>query len=190
MAEAPFPCSSPVKALAPVPPLLIARVEVEVMAPTPLPSRISPEERVAAPVPPRYTFKVEEALHTPLSMTGTPERALESMPVPPYSAAIEVPFQVPLLTVPRYDEPEMESAVEEAYGSWEAVVEVATKYATVGEVEADSAPVPPEENIHPCPKVVAPVPPWETESVPEMFPSEMQVPAIAKHPAARLRPLP
>jgi len=46
------------------------------------------------------------------------------------------------------------------------MLDVATIYATVGEVEATKAPVPPLEYIHPCPKEVWPVPPFETLRVP------------------------
>ena len=94
--------------------MLMARVEVDCMVPTPLPSRRSPEERVAAPVPPLYTLRVEEALQTPASTTGTPAQAEEFWPVPPYVLEMAVPFQRPEATVPRYEVPELESAVVEA----------------------------------------------------------------------------
>ena len=49
----------------------------------------------------------------------------------------------------------------------EAVVEVAVKYATVGEVEADK--VVPSELSQPCPNEVCPVPPLATARVPVML---------------------
>ena len=42
--------------------------------------------------------------------------------------AMAVPFQTPPATVPRYEVPETEKAVDEAYGNWDARVEEA-KYA-------------------------------------------------------------
>lgn len=48
-----------------------------------------------------------------------------------------------------------------------AVVEVEVIHATVGDVELVRAFVPPDECIQPCPKVVAPVPPFATPTVPK-----------------------
>jgi hypothetical protein len=58
-------------------------------------------------------------------------------------------------------------------------------------VEAESAPEP-EENIHPCPKDAAPVPPLPTASVPVTSAEarSMEVPKSAVTlPAAYVRPL-
>ena len=41
---------------------------------------------MAAPVPPRYTFNVDDALQTPPSTTAAPDHAEESWPVPPCAA--------------------------------------------------------------------------------------------------------
>jgi hypothetical protein len=59
-----------------------------------------------------------------------------------------------------------------------AVVEVAVIKATVGEVLADNAPVPPFEYIHPCPYVVAPVPPFATPMVLPFHVPEVIVPSV------------
>ena len=70
-----------------------------------------------------------------------------------------------------------------------AVVEVARNAAAVG-VEVATILVPSKAKSWCEPREVALVPPCATASVPEMFPREIQVPPIAKHPEARFSPPP
>src|SRR3989344_1109743 len=59
------------------------RVEADSRPEVPLPSRSSPETRLAWPVPPRMTDRVDEADHTPSLIAAMPFQALEFWPVPP-----------------------------------------------------------------------------------------------------------
>jgi hypothetical protein len=118
-------------------------------APEPTPYRRLPEVKDTCPVPPEVTARVPEmlervvvAVHVgmPFTRARTVPLVVDAIrardvgvfakrmspdvyvvcPVPPKVAPIAVPFQVPVVTVPKKELPETESAVVEAYGNCEA----------------------------------------------------------------------
>ena len=79
--------------VAPVPPMLMARVEVEVIALVPAPRSISPEAREDVPVPPSATAKSVIPVIDPLVMVTSPD----TVRAPEISRATEG-FVVPIPT--------------------------------------------------------------------------------------------
>ncbi len=66
MAEVPFPKTNPESEVAPVPPFTTERVEVDKIPDVEFPRRMSPEERVACPVPPEATPRALVSVKVPI----------------------------------------------------------------------------------------------------------------------------